>query len=75
MNKLIDSAMVAFTCITLLVNASCATTGEALRPTPEQMPEGRQICRALCSSYGRDYKEYRTDGKCVCQPLNDVTQM
>ena len=52
---------------------SCATTGEAERPTPEQMPQGRVICQALCASYGREYKEYHRDGKCECRSA--VTEM
>lgn len=36
------------------------------KPLPEQMPQGREICKALCASYRRPYQEYRYDGKCVC---------
>lgn len=38
------------------------------KPLPEDMPQGREICKALCASYARDYLEYRYDGKCVCGP-------
>lgn len=57
--------------MTLLL-VSCAAvnpvvvSNERVRPTPDQMAEGRVQCRALCGSYGREFREYMTDGNCVC---------
>lgn len=69
MNKLIDSMSVLFVVMLLALNSSCVTVDNELKkPLPEEMPQGRQVCKALCSSYGRDFQEYRPDGKCVCLP-------
>lgn len=46
---------------------SCVGPSSELRPTPEQMPIGREVCNAMCSSYGRNFGDYRYDGKCVCK--------
>jgi hypothetical protein len=37
-------------------------------PLPEEMPAGRVQCRALCSSYARDFDAYTYEGACVCKP-------
>lgn len=49
---------------------SCATTETMPAPTPEQMPQGRVLCKAMCASYGREYREYHYDGKCICKSNN-----
>lgn len=49
--------------------SGCTTVPVRPSPTPEQMPQGRQECRALCASYGRQYLEYRYNGDCVCKSL------
>ncbi len=51
----------------LLTNCATVQSPEGYLPTPEQMPQGRVQCRALCASYAREYVEYRYDGKCVCR--------
>lgn len=45
---------------------SCATSGRPA-PTPEEMPYGREVCRSLCASVGRNYLEYRYNGDCICK--------
>jgi hypothetical protein len=41
-------------------------------PLPEEMASGRVQCRALCSSWGRDYDQYTYEGACVCKPARNA---
>lgn len=67
--------------IATLLFTACVATQTVLRnpdgtvaPDPESMPEGRQICLNMCRKIGREYQEYRYDGKCVCrQKPKEVT--
>lgn len=70
---IINVAAIVFVWFALLMavcgGTGCATSAplERLHPTEDQMGQGAQQCRALCSSYSRDFREYRSDGKCVCE--------
>lgn len=61
----------------LILVAGCATTSkysyEELESCPTFMNEQQHLsgvvrCRALCSSYARDFAEYGDDCRCWCAP-------
>lgn len=65
--------------IAVLMLASCATVGpnpyayEEAASCPRGMTEDEHLsgtvrCRALCSSYGRDFDQYGKDCRCFCRP-------
>jgi hypothetical protein len=39
------------------------------QPLASEMEEGKHICFSMCVASGMQYKEYRPDGKCICQDL------
>lgn len=45
----------------LLLN--CATVGY----TNEQIADATIRCKAMCGSYGREFREWLQDGRCVCE--------
>lgn len=61
--------------VVLFSLASCAAVQS--RPEAEVCPSpmsnaqymsGAMQCRALCSSYGRDYEAFDLQCRCICQP-------
>lgn len=58
--------------LALLLCLSCATVPTRPAPDPEQMPEGRRKCRAMCAKVGRAFEEYRYNGDCVCKAEGDL---
>lgn len=62
-----------------LVLSACATNRFAYNeaescPGPQmskdQMDSGAVRCRAMCSSYARDFASYDTDCRCRCAPAH-----
>ena len=69
--------MVKFFIALALLAVSCATTPstgyEELASCPaamddEQRASGAVRCRAMCSSYARDFSSFDDDCKCRCMP-------
>lgn len=61
----------------LVLLTSCATTSRyayeeldscPARMTPEQRLSGVVRCRAMCSSYARDFAEFTDECGCFCAP-------
>ena len=63
-------SMLAWSCATTASNPHAYAEMEACPSsmTDEQHQSGVVRCRALCSSYGRDFAEYRADCRCMCMP-------
>jgi len=67
--------------IILFSFASCAATSRysyeesptcPVQMTEEQHASGAVRCRAMCSSYGRDFASFDPDCKCRCAPAQGV---
>ncbi|TAL42474.1 MAG: hypothetical protein EPN91_08825 [Salinibacterium sp.] len=68
--------------LALLLMLGCATVRSTYEEssecpvvmTEEQHASGVVRCRALCSSYARDFSSYDTDCKCRCRPAGRRAQ-
>lgn len=67
--------------VLLLALAGCATNRYAYdeaaecpsHMSQEQWESGVVRCRADCASWGRNFYQYLTDCRCVCQPAKQKT--
>lgn len=72
MKKILLAAMLMVGCATVQAQQNPYDYQE-MSSCPSKMDEEQQLsgtvrCRAMCSSYGRDFAEYSADCKCWCKP-------
>ena len=74
MKYIVLSSLLALSCATVKQNPYAY---EEMDSCPASMDEQQHLsgvvrCRAMCSSYGRDFAEYGGDCRCYCAPASPV---